>query len=306
MVIEVLRRFNRSYTQRIGVLDESYLATGRPLGPSRLLFEIEPDGSSVLALRRRLGLDSGYVSRMLRRLEHDGLVTVVPDPEDRRQRVVLLTARGHDEQVTLDRRSEDVAASLVAPLSDRQRTELAAALDTAERLLRAATVEFEVVSPSSPEARRAMGAYFAELDDRFPGGFDADSARDESAEAAAMSKPAGEFMLVSTDGEPIGCGGLQRLDLFDDAPELVVAEVKRMWIDPRWRGLGLARRLLGELERLAADGGAGRVVLDTNESLVEAIAMYRSMGYEPTDRYNDNPYAHHWFTKRLSARGPGA
>ena len=155
MVVEVLRRFNRSYTQRIGVLDDSYLGTGRPLGPSRLLFEIEGDGSAVLDLRRRLALDSGYVSRMLRQLEADRLVTVVPDPADRRQRVVRLTAEGRAARATLDVRSEELARQLVAPLSDRQRTELSAALDTADRLLRAATVRFEVVDPRSPD--RAVG-----------------------------------------------------------------------------------------------------------------------------------------------------
>ncbi|MET0663770.1 MAG: helix-turn-helix domain-containing protein, partial [Ilumatobacteraceae bacterium] len=87
MVVDVLRHFNRSYTQRIGVLDESYLHTGRPLGPSRLLFEIAVDGSSVLELRRRLGLDSGYVSRLLGQLTSEGLVTVDADPADRRQRI---------------------------------------------------------------------------------------------------------------------------------------------------------------------------------------------------------------------------
>ena len=112
MVVDVLRRFNRSYTQRIGVLDDSYLQTGRPLGPSRLLFEIAKDGSPVLELRRRLGLDSGYVSRLLRQLEDDGLVTVAPDPVDRRQRLVRLTTRGRAERRKLDTRSEHASRSV--------------------------------------------------------------------------------------------------------------------------------------------------------------------------------------------------
>ena len=74
--VPVLRRFNRSYTQRIGVLGESYLDTGRPLGASRVLFEVGADGARVAELRRRLGLDSGYLSRLLRQLEQEGLVTV--------------------------------------------------------------------------------------------------------------------------------------------------------------------------------------------------------------------------------------
>src|SRR3954449_10928100 len=91
---DTLRRFNRTYTQRIGALDDSFLGTGRPLNVSRLLFEIGPDGATVRELRERLDLDSGYLTRLLRRLTDDGLVEVRPDPADRRRRVAALTARG--------------------------------------------------------------------------------------------------------------------------------------------------------------------------------------------------------------------
>ncbi len=288
----MLRRFNRSYTQRIGVLDESYLHTGRPLGPSRLLFEIVPTGSSVLELRRRLGLDSGYLSRLLRQLEADGLVAVEPDPDDRRQRVVSLTRRGMSEQRKLERRSEDLARALVAPLSERQRAELETALATADRLLRAATVTFDVVDPRSADARWAIREYFAELDVRFPTGFDAALGSDEDAEARAMSAPHGAFVVIRDGLDAIGCGGMQRI-------VRSAGEIKRMWIHPAWRGLGLGRRLVDHLEQLAAEAGYRQVVLDTNESLTEAISMYEAMGYEPTERYNDNPYAQRWFTKTL-------
>jgi DNA-binding MarR family transcriptional regulator/GNAT superfamily N-acetyltransferase len=292
MVVDVLRRFNRSYTQRIGVLDDSYLHTGRPLGPSRLLFEVDGGGSSVLELRRRLGLDSGYASRMLRQLEDEGLVTVVAATTDRRQRTVRLTTRGAAERRKLERRSEGRAHELIGPLSQRQRVRLAEALHAADRLLRAATVAFEITDPRSTDAQWAMGEYFAELDDRFPTGFDADAARDEAVEADALSAPDGAFVVIRTDGVAIGCGGVQRL-------EAQVAEIKRMWIHPDWRGLELGRRLLEQLERFAAGRGHMRVVLDTNSSLTEAIAMYESMGYEAIERYNDNPYAQRWFAKPL-------
>ena len=104
-----LRRFNRTYTQRIGALDESFLGTGRPLGPSRLLFEIGDDGATVRELRDRLGLDSGYLSRLLRSLEADALVVVRPDPDDRRRRRVTLTRRGRTAWRRLDERSEELA-----------------------------------------------------------------------------------------------------------------------------------------------------------------------------------------------------
>ena len=137
---DTLRRFNRTYTQRIGALDESFLGTGRPLGVSRLLFEIGPDGAGVRELRERLTLDSGYLTRLLRRLDEEGLVTVSPDPADRRRRVATLTAAGRRARRQLDDRSEELAEQLLAPLTERQRSRLADALAIADLLVRAATI----------------------------------------------------------------------------------------------------------------------------------------------------------------------
>ncbi len=287
--VAVLRRFNRCYTQRIGLLDESYLGTGRPLGPSRLLFEIGAEGTGVGELRRRLGLDSGYLSRLLRQLEQDELVTVIRDPTDGRQRVVRLSPKGRREWRRLDERSERVARRLVDPLSDRQRLELASALTTAERLLRAATVAIDLVDPRSSAARSALAQYFGELDDRFRSGFDPHDGGADS-DASALRPPDGAFVVMFSDHTPVGCGGLQRIDEH-------TGEIKRMWIHPDWRGLGLGHRLLARLEAVAGELGHTRIVLDTNETLLEAIAMYTRAGYHPIERYNDNPYAHHWFAK---------
>ena len=288
--VATLRRFNRCYTQRIGVLAESYLDTGRPLGPSRLLFEIGAEGARVADLRRRLGLDSGYLSRLLRQLEQDEVVMVSADPIDGRQRLVRLTAAGRREWRRIDRRSEDVARLLVEPLSARQRAELTSALATAERLLRAATVHIDVVDPRCPAARSALQQYFSELDVRFRFGFDPDAGSAD--DVAAMRSPDGAFLVMRSDHETVGCGGVQRID---DG----TAEIKRMWIHPDWRGLGLGGRMLTRLEAVARTLGRARVVLDTNEALTEAIAMYERAGYHSIERYSDNPYAHHWFAKRL-------
>jgi DNA-binding MarR family transcriptional regulator/GNAT superfamily N-acetyltransferase len=289
--VATLRRFNRSYTQRIGVLAESYLDTGRSLGPSRLLFEIGEHAVGVRELRHRLGLDSGYLSRLLRQLEAEGLVAVAPDPADGRQRIVRLSAAGRRERRRLDRRAEKVADRLLAPLSGRQRAELSAALSTADRLLRAATVTFDQVDPRAPDAQGALGQYFDELAQRFRSGFDLGEAGTDS-DAAALRPPDGAFLVMRSDGATIGCGGLQRVDAR-------TTEIKRMWIHADWRGLGLGRRMLTQLEDTARTFGRRRLLLDTNETLTEAIAMYERAGYRPIERYNDNPYAHHWFTKDL-------
>lgn len=290
-VVATLRRFNRTHTQRIGALDDSFLGSGRPLGPARLLFEIGPDGAPVSQLRTRLGLDSGYASRLLRGLEDDGLVEVVPDPADGRRRDVRLTTGGQRAWTALDARSDRLARHLVAPLPSRQRERLAAALTTADLLLRAATVTFEPVPPDGDAARFAMRRYFDELDRRFPAGFDPGDALDDG--ATAFAPPGGRFVVAFGDGEPIACGGIQEI-------ETSTGEIKRMWVHPDWRGAGLGRRMLDRLEHEAASLGLGRIILDTNETLVEAIAMYEGAGYQAIGRYNDNPYAGRWFAKTLS------
>jgi DNA-binding MarR family transcriptional regulator/GNAT superfamily N-acetyltransferase len=287
---EVLRRFNRTYTQRIGALDESFLGLGLPLGAARLVFEIGEAGATVRDLRNRLGLDSGQLARQLRRLEDDGLVSVAPDPADRRRRTARLTRAGRALRRRLDDRSEQLARRLVAPLTPRQQARLTEALATADLLVRAATVDIHEVHPSEPEARSAVQSYFRELDERFPTGFDPGNPNDEE----AMAPGAGAFVVATSDGEPVACGGVQTL-------EPGVGEIKRMWVHPGWRGAGLGARLLRHLEQVAADLGHTTIKLDTNGTLVEAIAMYERAGYRHIDRYNGNPYAQAWFEKKLTA-----
>jgi ribosomal protein S18 acetylase RimI-like enzyme len=154
-------------------------------------------------------------------------------------------------------------------------------------------VTFSAVDAASDQARWTMAQYFEELDARFPDGFDFGNTFDEA--AVDFNPPNGAFVVAMYGDDLVGCGAIQFLD--GDR-----AEIKRMWVSPRQRGLGLGRRLLANLEREIQASRRSTVVLDTNESLTEAIAMYRSCGYEPIDRYNDNPYAHLWFAKRLAPR----
>src|SRR5213595_3810854 len=162
--VDQVRRFNRTVAERVGALNDRFLGGDRPLGPSRLLWEIGEEGREVRALRARLGLDSGYTSRLLRALESDGLVRVESDASDRRVRVARLTSRGRAERRLLDRRSDDVARSMLAPLDTEERDELLSAMATVDRLLTSSMVEIRVVDPDDAEARRCVRAYFAELD----------------------------------------------------------------------------------------------------------------------------------------------
>ena len=291
LAIQQIRQFNRTVTEGIGALHDRFLGRARPLGEARLLWEIGPEGAEVRALRSRLGLDSGYVSRLLRSLQRQRLARVRVDPGDRRVRRADLTRAGLAERAELDRRANDLALHILEPLSEHHRAALVAAMTEVERLLQASMVHFAVEDPTTPDARWCLEQYFAELDDRFDAGFD--PALSIPADAHELVPPAGAFFIARLRERPVGCGALK---LHRDAP----AELKRMWIAPAARGLGVGRRLLQELERHAREAGAAVLRLETNHALTEAIALYRRSGYLEVDAFNDEPYAHHWFEKRLS------
>ena len=288
--VRQVRSFNRRVTQRIGALQDEYLARRRSLGASRVLWEVDATGTDVRSLRARLGVDSGDLSRLLRALEAEGLVQVLPSPTDQRVRVVRLTRSGAAERTELDRLSDELAWSLLEPLDGRQRSRLLEAMATVERLLAAGAVRFGVEDPTGADARACFRAYFAELDARFDNGFDPGHSLPFG--AADFLPPAGLFVLARLDGEPVACGAVK---FYETEP----AYLKRMWVAPAARGLGLGRRLLGELERQAGEQGATATRLETNRNLPEALELYRTAGYVEVAPFNDEPYAHHWFQKEL-------
>lgn len=294
--IEQIRAFNRTVTRRLGVLNEKYLGRDRPLAESRLLFEIGPKGAPVRDLRARLGLDSGFVSRMLRSLERKRLATTTKRPgDDGRVRFARLTRSGVAELRRINSLSDDLALSMLTSLRDEQARRLVAAMSEVERLLRASSIEVKAADPLSDEAQRCLDQYFAEIASRFRGGFDRDRDRDAAGAAPLQDfvPPKGCLLIAWLVGEPIGCGAIRTL-------QPGIGEIKRMWVSPKMRGLGVGRRLLGELEQVARKRKMRAVRLDTNESLGEAIHLYQAAGYRGIDRFNDNPYAHYWFEKTLS------
>lgn len=280
-----MRSFNRLVTRQIGALNDRYLGR-RPLGECRVLFEIGARGATPREVRVRLGLDSGYLSRMLRALQRDGLVEAAPDPADRRTKRLRLTPAGHEEMAELDRISDELAASALAPLDLQQRERLLRAQDEVRRLLAVSMLAIEREDPASPDARWCLEHYFAELGERFG----LDPARTLPADGDDLV-----FLLARLGGQPAGCGALKTL-----SPE--AGEIMRMWVDRPHRGLGISARLLDALEREAAAQGRSAVRLYTNGSLAEAQALYRSRGYAEIPRYNADPYAQHWFEKPLSER----
>jgi DNA-binding MarR family transcriptional regulator/GNAT superfamily N-acetyltransferase len=276
-----VRSFNRLVTRQAGVVGDRYLGR-RPFGEYRVLFEIGLEGATPRDLRARLGLDSGYLSRMLGALRRDGLVEARPHASDGRTKQLALTRAGRSELRRLDRISDEHAAAVLAPLTGEQRERLLRAQHEVRHLLALSMFSIELEDPTSADARWCLGHYAAELAELFEEGFDA---------TVWPAEPT-RFVVARIGGQPAGCGALKTL-----APD--VGELARMWVDRPHRGLGLAKRILTALEEQAAELGFTTVRLDTNRALDEAKAMYRGAGYVEIPRYNDNPYANHWFEKRL-------
>ena len=288
--LQQIRRFNRLVTQRAGALEVNYLRRGRPLAEARLIFEIGADGLDVRTLRDKLKLDSGYLSRLLQSLKTQGLIALAKESGDGRRRRARLTRKGSAERAAYDRLSDNLAASMLTSLDAAERSRLLTAMDEVERLIRTASVKIATEAPGSPDARRCLEAYFRELEARFEGGFDA--AADDSARAEDMTPPSGLFVVARHEDQAVGCGGFKRVGE-------TTGEIKRVWTAPSARGMGVARRMLRTLEAAAREAGVKTLRLDTNRALTEAHALYRSEGYREITRFNDNPYADHWFAKRL-------
>lgn len=285
-LVPTMRTFNRFYTRVVGVLGDQHLGTGLTLGQARVLFEIGQLGPvAARALEAYLDLDAGYLSRRLAELETAKVIKRVASRDDARVKLLSVTALGKRRLALLDRQSIAVVDKLTRRLGADEQRRLEAAMLEIQRLL---DDEFAITPEpaDSPEAQACLHGYFAELARRFPKGFDPGQSVSADPDEIAT------FLLVRCGGRPRGCGALKTL-----APG--VAEVKRMWIHPELRGRGAGRRLLEALEAKAKKLGFHTLKLDTSRHLHEALGLYRAAGYREVPRYNDNPYAAHWFEKRI-------
>ncbi|MBO6947647.1 MAG: MarR family transcriptional regulator [Rhodospirillales bacterium] len=288
--IDHIRRFNRAITLRMGTLDDSFLNLGRPFGEARLLYEIGPDGAEIRDLRARMGLDSGYVSRLLRALERQGLIETTPSESDGRVRVARLTAAGRAVYADVDRAGDTFAHDVLAPLKAEERERLVSAMDEVEKLMRGFAVRIGPEPAGGADAQTCLKDYFNEIAARFDDGFD--PAVGLATGIDDMTPPKGLFLMARLDGKPVGCGAIL-------AEPGGVAHLRRMWVAPEVRGIGLGRRLLEALEGEAAKLGLETIRLETNKALTEAQGMYRRAGYTEVAPFNDEHYADHWFEKRI-------
>jgi DNA-binding MarR family transcriptional regulator len=314
-LVREIRHFNRTITRRLGALRESFLGCGVSLSKARLLFEVGGGLVEVRRLREKLDLDSGQMSRLLRSLERGGLIRTSVDRADARARTLALTLAGRAKLDELDRKSNLGALSWLAPLGAAAQGQLRDAMATVLRLLQASELSIEVEDPHSAAARACFAQYARELEIRFEAGFDPGRAKTASPEEI---EPPNGFLLLARAPDGLGAselaepsdrsGGSDPSDRSAPAIGCValrldegrrVGEIKRMWVCADARGIGLGRRLLEALEHRARDLGVERLRLETNRTLIEAHALYRASGYREIPLFDDEPYAHLAFEKRL-------
>ncbi|WP_370267650.1 GNAT family N-acetyltransferase [Nioella sp.] len=287
--IQRVRRFNRAVTSEIGALDSSFLGLGRPLGPTRVLNAIGHGFNDVAAIRDYLGLDSGLLSRILRGLEAEGLLSIEANPVDNRRRTARLTPEGEAAFGEYERLVNAQAEDILNRHSQRQA--LLDAMDLVATVLGQDRITVEEADPRSPDAKTCLAHYYGELARRFDTGFDVNLSRDPDAQD--MLRPRGVFLVAMSDGMPIGCVGLKG----HGGEE---AEIKRLWVAPVARGLGVGARLMDSVEEAARDLGITLLRLDTNSALPEAAQLYHKLGWTEIERFNDDPYPDMFFEKRLA------
>ncbi|WP_426425642.1 bifunctional helix-turn-helix transcriptional regulator/GNAT family N-acetyltransferase [Bradyrhizobium genosp. A] len=283
-----VRRFNRAVTSAVGALDTSFLGRGRPLGAARVLNAIGQGRSDVGEVRDYLGLDSGLMSRLLRSLEEEGLIETQAHADDARRRVANLTRVGKREFAAYEALSNTQAESFLA--RNAQAEALLAAMDLIASALTRDRIALAEMDPRSDEARYCLREYYAELGRRFKQGFDVSLSRDP--DAKDMRRPRGSFIVAISDTLPIGCVGLKGTDHG-------YAEIKRLWVAPSARGLGLGKRLMDAAEDAAPTLGIALLRLDTNSALPEAGQLYRTTGWREIPRFNDDPYPDLFFEKQI-------
>ena len=297
-----VRRFNRFYTRRIGVLQEGLADTRFSLAESRLLWELaHRDRTTAAELARDLDLDPGYLSRLLRGLKDGKLIRSVRSEDDARHLHLSLSAAGKRAFAPLDRQSEEGVAALLQPLAEAERLELLAAMRTIERLLDggragAAAAPWLLRPPHSGDIGWVVGRHGALYASEYAWDwrFEALVAR-IAADFVDRFDPAREACWIAErDGRNVGCVFL--VQARDESPQQQVlegtAQLRMLLVEPTARGLGIGARLVDECERFARARGYRRIVLWTNSILVAARAIYRRAGYVLTASEPHQSFGH--------------
>ena len=286
--INRVRKFGRAVAGEVGALEDSFLNRGRPLGSARVLNAIGVGYQKVSDLRAYLKLDTGLLSRLLRGLEAEGLIETTPSPDDRRSRITRLTAKGRAEFDIYETLSDERASNILA--SHKHARRLLDAMDVVTIALSRDQIVFEEVDYSSDMAKYCLKANEEELSQRVSSDFTLEQSG--VPDLSQMAPPHGTFVVARLEDLAVGCVGIK-------GSGGQIAEVKRMWIAPAARGLGLARTMMIHAEDAARALGIKTLRLDTNSALFEAVSLYQSMGWIEIDPFNDDPYPDTFFEKQL-------
>ncbi len=277
--VSTVRRFNRFYTRQIGVLDEHLLGSQFSLTEVRVLYEIaHRQNSTAKDLCTDLGLDRGYVSRMLQKFEEHGWIKITTSPDDRRRQFLSLTAKGHKVFDPLDRRSSDEVAALIAKLSPIQQKKMLEAIRDIESALAPAktlTVPFTVRQHRPGDmgwvVQRHGELYWQEYhyDERFEA-----LVAEIVAEFIQKLDPSCErCWIAEREGERAG-------SIFLVKKSASIAKLRLLLVEPSARGLGIGKRLVSECVQFAKDAGYKKILLWTQSELAAARAIYKSAGFE--------------------------
>lgn len=289
--VGAVRAFTRFYTRVVGVLDEGLLGTPYSVTEARIIFELaQRERTDVARLRRDLGVDAGYMSRIAARFETDGIIVRERSSEDARRQVLRLTERGREVFSTLDRRSGEQVSQLLAGVSATQRERLVEAMTTIRDVLGDGRLSPQTVVLRAPRpgdygwvVSRHGALYAAEYG--WDAHFEALVAR-IVADYVETHDPAHEAAWIAElDGEPAGC-------VFCVAKDDTTAQLRILLVEPTARGLGIGSRLVDECVRFARDAGYASITLWTNDVLVSARRIYEAAGFELVEEEAHHSFGH--------------
>jgi DNA-binding MarR family transcriptional regulator/GNAT superfamily N-acetyltransferase len=285
MTVADVRAFNRFYTGVIGVLDRGYLDSPYSLTEVRVLFELAHTPSAeVVDLRRSLGLDAGYLSRMLARFEKAGLVERATSPEDARRQIVRMTPEGHEKFAVLDERSNAEISALLDPVAEPERERLTRAMATIRRVLEKhdRSVELRGLQPGDLGwvVHRHGARYAAEY------GFGASFERLVAQVVADFGKPREAGWIAEVDGEPVG-------SIFCTSKDSATAQLRLLLVEPEARGLGAGTKLVDQVVKFAREQGYERIELWTVDELASARRIYQRAGFELVESTPQEKFGRH-------------
>jgi DNA-binding MarR family transcriptional regulator/GNAT superfamily N-acetyltransferase len=290
--VERIRAFNRRWTEVIGLLDAGLLETPYTLAEARVIFELgrRTDGESwdQIELRRRLGMDPSYLTRIVARLQRAGLVTTRRSDVDRRYVRLALTPPGRAAYIHLDRRSAEQISALLAPLADHDRHRVGLAIDTIAQILDAdRQPSVTLRGLDSGDLGWVVQRHGEIYQDEYGWDISFEALVAEIVATYVANHRLGRehAWIAEVDGSRAGC-------VFCCQRDADTAQLRILLVEPSARGLGIGRRLVGECIDFARGAGYGTMMLWTNDVLVSARRIYEAAGFELVDEAPHHSFGH--------------